>query len=482
MLTLILILIPLLTAFILFVSGKKLAKTIALIGTLIELAFTVLVLVNLKQGNVQALTFKCNWIQSLGIYFNIAIDGISMLLVLLTALLTPIIVYSSFNKEYSNSHILFGLMLLMQSALIGVFTSMDGFLFYIFWELALIPIYFICLIWGAEGRQKITFKFFIYTLFGSLFMLLALIYIYLQSPVKSFDIQVLYQSARAMGLNQQAWVLAAFVLAFAVKMPLFPFHTWQPKTYTNAPMPGVMMLGGIMSKMATFGIIRWVLPMVPQAVEQYGNYVIVLAVISIIYASCIAIVQKDFKFLIAYSSIAHVSLIAAGLFAMNAQGIQGGLIEMFSHGINTVGLFFIADIIFNRAHTTEMAKLGGIRGVNSQFAFLFLVVVLSAVALPFTTGFVGEFLLILGVFESNGIAASFAGLSIILGAIYMLRAFQLIMLGDTNSLTLHFPKLTKQEIITLVIIVILIIGIGVYPKPLLDITENSVNILLQGIK
>jgi NADH-quinone oxidoreductase subunit M len=482
MLTLILILIPLITAFILFAAGQKFAKTIALVGTLTALAFAILVLVNLKQGNIEALAFKCNWIQSLGISFSIAIDGISMLLVLLTALLTPLIVYSSFNKEYSNSHILYGLILLMQSALLGVFTSMDGFLFYIFWELALIPIYFICLVWGAEGRQKITFKFFVYTLFGSLFMLLALIYVYLQSPEKSFDIQILYQSARAMRLEQQGWVLAAFVLAFGVKMPLFPLHTWQPKTYTNAPMPGVMMLGGIMSKMATFGIIRWVLPMVPQAVEQYGNYVIVLAVVSIIYASCIAIVQKDFKYLIAYSSIAHVSLIAAGLFAMNAQGIQGGLIEMFSHGINTVGLFFVADIIFNRTHTTEMSKLGGIRGVNSQFAFLFLVVVLSAVALPFTTGFVGEFLLILGVFEGNAIAASFAGLSIILGAIYMLRAFQLMMLGETNALTLHFSKLTKQEVVTLSIIVVLIIGIGVYPKPLLDITENSVNTLLQGIK
>lgn len=482
MLTLILILIPLFTAIFLFASGQKMAKTIALIGTLVELAVSVFVLINLKQGHIEALVFKANWIYSLGISFYIAIDGISMLLVLLTTLLTPLIVFSSFNQSYKYTNIFYGLILLMQSALIGVFTSMDGFLFYIFWELALIPIYFICLYWGGEGRQKITFKFFIYTLFGSLFMLLALIYVYLQSPIKSFDIQVLYQAANALSLEQQGFVFFAFILAFAVKMPIFPFHTWQPKTYANAPMPGVMMLGGIMSKMATFGIIRWVLPMVPLAVSNYGNIIIILAVFSIVYASCVAVVQKDFKFLIAYSSIAHVSLIAAGVLAMNLQGIQGGLIEMFSHGINTVGLFFIAEIIFKRTQTTEIEKLGGIRSVNSQFAFLFLVVVLSAVALPFTTGFVGEFLLILGVFQYNAVVASFAGLSIILGAIYMLRSFQAIMLGETNSLTNNFTQLTFQEKVTLFIIVALIIAIGVYPKILLDITENSVKTLLEGIK
>ena len=482
MLTLILILIPLVASLLLMLGGAKLAKPIALGSSLAVLILSVYALISLQNGNTSALTFKCNWIQSIGISFYLTLDGISMLMVLLTAVLTPLIIYASFNKHYGNAHILYALMLIMQSALIGVFTSMDGFLFYIFWELALIPIYLICLVWGGEGRQKITFKFFIYTLFGSLFMLLALIYVYLQSPIKSFDIAVLYQSARSLPLTSQGFVFAGFVLAFAVKMPIFPFHTWQPKTYANAPMPGVMMLGGIMSKMATYGIIRWVLPMVPLAVENYGHIVIVLAVVSIIYASCIAVVQKDFKFLIAYSSIAHVSLIAAGLFAMNIQGIQGGLIEMFSHGINTVGLFFIADIIFNRTHTTEMDKLGGIRGVNSQFAFLFLIVLLSAVALPFTTGFVGEFLLILGVFEYNGIIASFAGLSIILGAIYMLRSFQIMMLGQTNALTVNFTKLTTQEKVTLTIIVVMIIAIGVYPKPMLDITEQSVKTLLEGIK
>jgi NADH-quinone oxidoreductase subunit M len=276
--------------------------------------------------------------------------------------------------------------------------------------------------------------------------------------------------------------MGAFFLAFAIKMPVFPFHTWQPSTYFAAPTPGVMLLGGVMSKMATYGLIRWVLPMVPDGVQEYGYLIIGLSVVSIIYASCIAIIQKDFKYLIAYASIAHMGLISAGIFAMNMQSLQGSMMEMLSHGINTVGLFFVYDIIYKRMHTSEMSKLGGIRGIESRFAFMFFIIVLSNVALPFTNGFIGEFLLILGVFQTNMVAASFAGLSIILGAVYMLRAYQKMMLGETNSLTSHFPKLEKQELITLSIIVILIVVMGVYPKPILDITESSIQTLLQGIQ
>jgi NADH-quinone oxidoreductase subunit M len=243
-----------------------------------------------------------------------------------------------------------------------------------------------------------------------------------------------------------------------------------------------MMLSGIMSKMATYGLIRWVLPMVPQGIEEYGYILIVLSVISILYASFISIVQKDFKYLIAYSSIAHMGLISAGIIACNAQSIQGSLMEMLSHGINTVGLFFVFDILFLRMGTSEMKQLGGIRGLDSSFAFLFFIIVLSVVALPFTNGFVGEFLLIIGLFQANPIAASFAGLSIILGVVYMFRSYQTMMLGDTNSLTAKFTKLTVQEKTTLVIIVTLIIGLGVYPKIVLGITESSVQTLLQGIQ
>ncbi len=485
MLTILLLLIPLITALALMVAGPKFSRAIALGSALIELVITIAAMVLLQQGaNPSLFIVHYNWITSLGISFSFAIDGISMLLLLLSNILMPIIVYSSFNKNYNNPHILYALMMMMLSAMIGVFTATDGFLFYITWELALIPIYFIILVWGGDNRQKITFKFFIYTLFGSLFMLLALIYVYLQIPEgdRSFDIQALYAAGRNLSVSEQGFVLAAFFLAFAVKMPIIPFHSWQPKTYYTAPTPGVMMLSGIMAKMATYGMIRWVLPMVPQGIVEYGQIGICLSVASIIYASCISIVQKDFKYLIAYASIAHIGLISAGIFSSNVQSLQGSLIEMLSHGINTVGLFIVYDIIYTRTHTSEMKKLGGIRAIDSSFAFMFFIVILSVVALPFTTGFVGEFLLILGLFTSNPIAGSIAGLSIILGVVYMFRSFQIMMLGETSHSLLHLPKLTRQEKTSLTIIVILIIGLGIYPKPILEITENSVKTLLEGIK
>ncbi|MCC6817776.1 MAG: NADH-quinone oxidoreductase subunit M [Bacteroidia bacterium] len=482
MLTLLLILIPIICSGLLFILGKNMARPIAIIGSLIELILAFVALNAHMNGQTDLLTIDQAWIASPGIRFHIAADGISMLMILLATLLMPLIIYNSFNKEYNNAHYLYGLMFMMQGSIVGSFVAMDGFLFYLFWEVALIPIYFILLIWGGDNRQKITFKFFIYTLFGSLFMLLALIYVYLQTPDRSFDIQALYQAGRQLDVVQQAWIMAAIFLAFAIKMPIVPFHTWQPNTYYTAPTPGVMMLSGIMSKMATYGMIRWILPMVPDGVQEYGYILIIISVISILYASFISMVQKDFKYLIAYASIAHMGLIAAGIIASNTQSLQGSLIEMLSHGINTIGLFIVYDIIFIRTGTTKMTKLGGIRGIDSSFAFMFFIIVLSVVALPFTNGFVGEFLLILGLFQNYPVAASFAGLSIILGVVYMFRSFQAMMLGETNSITSNLPKLNIQEKTILIAVVLMIITFGVYPKIILSITEGSIQNLLQGIQ
>lgn len=482
MLTLLLILIPFIGSIVLFLFGTKHARALAITISLIEFFAAFYTLSVLKTGNTDLLRLHVPWISTLGISCTIAMDGISMLMVLLTCTLVPLIIYASFNKNYNNNHTLFALMLFMQSAIIGSFVAMDGFLFYLFWEISLLPIFFIILMWGGDNKQKITFRFFIYTLLGSLFMLLALIYVYLQTPEKSFDIQALYRAGRALPVVEQGLVMAAFFLAFAIKMPIFPFHTWQPDTYYTSPTPGVMMLSGIMSKMATYGMIRWVLPLVPLGLHEYGNIAVVLAVISVIYASLISIVQKDYKYLIAYASIAHVGLIAAGIMSANSQSLQGAMMEMVSHGINTVGLFFVYDIIFLRTGTSEMKKLGGIRGIDGRFAFMFFIIILSVVALPFTNGFVGEFLLILGIFQANPFAAGVAGLSIILGVIYMFRSFQTMMLGDTNPLTLNLPKMERQETVTLFIIIVLIISLGVYPKPALEITESSIQILLQSIK
>lgn len=483
MITIALIFFPLIAAILLLLVNAERAKNIALFAAVIEFGISIFAVTQFQHtANVQ---FEASipWVRSLGISFHVGMDGISLLLVLLTTFLVPLIILASFKNEYKNSKTFYALILSMQMALIGVFVSLDGFLFYVFWELALIPIYFICLLWGGENRAKITFKFFVYTLAGSLLMLLGLIFLYQHTEgPHTFDIEELYRAGQSLDATQQGYVFIALFMAFAIKMPIFPFHTWQPDTYTTAPTSGTMMLSGIMLKMGTYGLIRWLLPVVPLGLEQWGHLVLVLSVIGIVYASCIAIVQKDIKRLIAYSSIAHVGLISAGILAVNVQGVQGAMIQMLSHGVNVVGLFFIVDIIQQRTNTREIAALGGIRNVNPQFAVLFLIVLLGSVALPLTNGFIGEFLLLNGVYQYSAGLAAFAGLSVILGAVYMLRSYQTIMLGETNPVTAAFTPLTGNEKAVLVIVCGAIITFGVYPKPLLDIAEPSVIKLVEGVQ
>ncbi len=475
MITTLLIFFPLIASLLLLlVKGQQQIKNIALGAAIIEFAISVVALIQFQHNaNVQ---FELNyaWIKSLGINFHVGIDGISMLLVLLTTFLVPVIILTSLKTEYKNPAAFYALILAMQMALIGVFISLDGFLFYVFWELALIPIYFICLLWGGENRAKITFKFFVYTLAGSLLMLAGLIYLYQHTANHTFDINALYAAGQSLDVLHQGYVFWAMFMAFAIKMPVFPFHTWQPDTYVTAPTQGTMLLSGIMLKMGTYGVIRWLLPIAPLGVAEWAHFAIMLAAIGIIYASCIAIAQKDFKRLIAYSSIAHVGLIAAGILAGNVQGVQGSMIQMLSHGVNVVGLFFIVDMIQSRYNTRELSALGGIRNVAPQFSVFFLIILLGSVALPLTNGFIGEFLLLNGVYQYSPWIAAFAGLSVILGAVYMLRSYQSIMLGETNNLTSTFTPLTGNEKTVLIIICAAILVFGVYPKPLLDIAEPSV--------
>ncbi|MBI3501853.1 MAG: NADH-quinone oxidoreductase subunit M [Bacteroidetes bacterium] len=475
---------PLLASLLVWIFNSEQVKKVALGFSVIQLALAVYAFTKFKINADAQLMVDLVWIKSLGIHFKVAMDGISLLLVLLTNVLVPLIIFSSFNREIKNQNVFYALILLMQSALVGVFTAQDGFLFYIFWELALIPIWFICLLWGGENRARITFKFFVYTLTGSLLMLVGLIYVYLQTDnvilesgqavARTFDIHALYVAGANLSSSEQTWIFWAMFIALAIKMPVFPFHTWQPDTYVVAPTQGTMLLSGIMLKMGTYGLIRWLLPLVPNGVQHWGNTAMILSIIGILYASIIAIQQKDFKRLIAYSSIAHVGLISAGIFSLTAQGIQGGIMQMLAHGINVVGLFFVADILFNRTKTNEISQLGGIRNIAPRFATGFMIVMLGSVALPITNGFVGEFLLLNGIYQYNAWFAAFAGLTVILGAVYMLRSYQRTMLGETNSLTSTFTDLSASEKIVFGTIVILIIAMGVYPKPLLDIAEPAV--------
>lgn len=486
MLTVLLIFFPLLSAAVVFFLNGKFARNFTLAVASIEFVFSLVAFIIYKQEPTSIyLNFNYPWINFFGINFSVAIDGLSLLMILLTTFLVPLIILSSFNNIYKNSQQFYGLILVMQMALIGVFVANDGFLFYVFWELALIPIYFICLLWGGENRAAITFKFFIYTLFGSLFMLVGLIFLYSHSNVagaKSWAIHDLYAAGRSLSEYQQGGVFWLIFIAFAIKMPIFPFHTWQPDTYVNSPTQGTMLLSGIMLKMGTFGLIKWLLPIVPLGIDIWAPTAINLSVIGIVYASCIAIYQKDFKRLIAYSSIAHVGLISAGILSLNQQGLQGAIMQMLAHGVNVVGLFFIADILMRHTGTRDINKLGGIRNLNGSFSTLFLIIVLGAVALPLTNGFVGEFLLINGLYQVGPYMAAIAGLTVILGAVYMLRSYQKIMLGEPAGFSINFRPLASSEKLLLTIICFVIIAFGIYPKPLNDIAEAAVKNILLTIK
>lgn len=476
---LLLIFLPLIGALVTsFLKGSS-AKISALIFSLASLTLTLFLLSKfVPDATVQ---FKVNfpWIAQLGINFHAGIDGISMITVILTNVLMPLIVLASFTHDYKNPNAFYALILFMQSGLLLVFTALDGFLFYIGWEAALIPIYFICAMWGGKDRIKVNMKFFVYTIAGSLFMLLGIIYLYLQNPAKNFDINAFY--ALNLDSNQQGWLFWAFFVAFAIKMPVFPFHTWQPNTYTEAPATGTMLLSGIMLKMGIYGVIRWLLPVVPQGVSDWANVALLLSVIGIVYASIIAFTQKNAKRLIAYSSIAHVGLISAGIFTLNVQGMQGVMVQMLSHGLNVIGLFFVLDIVYSRSKTNKIEELGGLAKVAPQLAITFLIILLGTVALPGTNGFVGEFLLLYSVYTYNIWFGAVAGLTIIFGAVYMLRMYQKIMLGSTNNLTIGFSDIKRTEKIVLYSICILVIVMGVYPKPILQISEASVQHLLQQI-
>lgn len=478
--TILLLFLPLLGSLVIFGFKPATVKYWALIVSLTELVISVIIALQFVKTDAVQFATDIAWVASMGLHFSIGIDGISLLLVLLTTVLVPLIILSSFQNEYRSPSTFYGLILLMQMALIGVFIAQDGLLFYLFWEIALIPIYFICLIWGGEDRGRITLKFFIYTLAGSLFMLVGLIYLYYNTPAPhSFGLRALYDAGRSLSSYEQSLIFWAMFVAFAIKMPIFPFHTWQPDTYTVAPVQGTMLLSGIMLKMGIYGMIRWLIPVVPLGVHAWGHTAIVISIVGIIYASCIAIVQKDFKRLIAYSSIAHVGLIAAGAMTLNPIGIQGAMIQMLSHGIIVVALFYLIEIIFDRTQTRTLSSLGGIRNVAPLLAVVFVIVMLGSVALPLTSGFVGEFLLINAIFQYQFLLGGIAGLTIILGAVYMLRTFQQSMSGDVNDKTKGFTDLTLHEKLVLYPVVVLIVLIGVYPSPILEISESAVKNLLE---
>lgn len=470
------LIILLVGAFATFLAGDKLASKVALFFGLAAAGASIVLLNHYNLG--ENISFINQWITQPNISFALKADGLSMSMLLLTTVLTPIIIFSSFGNDYKNSKSFYALILFMAFAMAGTFLASDGLLYYIFWELALIPIYFIALIWGngdTEERKKAVVKFFIYTLAGSLFMLVAFIYMYQKAG--SLLLEDLYKLN--LSATEQLWIFLAFFLAYAIKIPLIPFHTWQANVYQKAPTVGTMLLSGIMLKMGLYSVIRWQLPLAPLAAKEYMYIFIGLGIAGVIYGSIVALKQKDLKKLLAYSSLAHVGLIAAGTYTLTLDGLRGAVLQMIAHGFVVVGLFYAAEIIFRRYETRAIVEMGGIRTQSPKFTSMFLILVLASVALPTTFNFIGEFTVLYSLSQINIWFAILGGTTIILGAYYMLKMFQHAMLGETN--TKAFADVTINEGITLVLIIGVLFFFGMYPKPITDLITPSLEEILTQI-
>lgn len=476
MITVLLVLVPLITGLATFLMKGKTSRGWALVSAIVTLVIAAGCVLTF-QTDPGSLTVDVPWITQLGARFSFGLDGVGTMMVLLTAISYVVVLLSSWKRELAKPQQFYGLMLLMQAGLMGVFISFDALLFYAFWELVIIPAYFLSSIWGGKKRIPVTFKFFVYTFFGSLLMLIGIIYLYFQTPgAHSFSWEA-FKSLR-LDETQQSWLFWLFFVAFAIKMPVFPFHTWQPDTYEQSPTPVTMILSAVMVKMGLVGVVRWVLPVLPDGAAYWGHFVMILCIIGIVYASCIALVQTDLKRLFAYSSIAHMGLMSAVIFSGTVVGTQGVLIQMFNHGIIILGLWVVVEAIEEKLGTRDINQLGGLATKAPRLAIAFVLVCLGNIGLPLTSGFIGEFMMFAGLYQYNAWMMFFAGLAIILVAIYTLRMLQKVLFGETNALTEKVIDLRANEWLALAVVIVLILAVGIYPKPVLDILQHTTHALL----
>jgi len=480
MIAVLLILVPLLTGLAaFFIKNERSVRSWALFSSLVTLVISLLGLAVLKDAKY--LAFQAEWMDALNSSFSVKLDGLGQVLCLLNAVAFPIILIATWRSQYKNAHNFFALMLLTQAGMMGVFLAMDALLFYFFWELALIPAYFLCSQWGGPKRIQVTFKFFIYTFIGSLLMLVGLLYIYFHTKDNSFSIDSFYSAT--LSDKEQTWLFWLLFIAFAIKMPIFPFHTWQPDTYEQSPTATTMVLSGVMVKMGVFGLLRWLLPVLPLASYSWGDVVSSMAVIGMIYASLIAIKQDDLKRLVAYSSIAHIGLMCVAIFSENKSGMQGVMIQMFNHGINIIGMWIVVELIERQFGTRKISELGGLAQKAPAMAIFLVIIALANIALPLTNAFAGEFLMFNGIFGSivtkyNVWFTVLAGLSIIFAAIYTLNMIRKVFYGESNTLTSAAQDITLNEKLVLGVIVVLIFWLGVYPQSLLGITDGITDTIL----
>lgn len=428
---------------------------------------------------------KVPWIKEYGITYHVGIDGISLFLVLLTTLLSVIAVLACWADIQKKVKEFMICLLFLETGMIGVFISLDLFLFYCFWEVMLIPMYLLIGIWGSPDRRiYAAVKFFIYTMFGSLLMLVAILYLYFyngaETGVYTFDLLELYKLS--IPYNLQIWLFLAFALAFAIKVPMFPFHTWLPDAHTEAPTVGSVLLAAVLLKMGTYGFLRFNLPLFPEASLDFIPLISILAIIGIIYGALVAMVQKDVKRLVAFSSVSHLGFVMLGLFTFTVQGISGGILQMLNHGFSTGALFLIVGMIYERRHTRLIEEFGGLSKVMPIYATFFMIVTLSSIGLPGLNGFVGEFLILLGTFKVNVIYAVFAATGVILSAVYMLWMFQRVMFGElVKEENKRLKDLSLREVVVLIPIILFIIQIGIYPRPYLLKMEPTVKNLIATV-
>jgi NADH-quinone oxidoreductase subunit M len=467
-------------------ANSRLVRNIALLISVLVFAETIALWTGFDPASAEfQFVERHDWIPAFGIHYFVGVDGISLLLLVLTGFLTPLALLASWESVHKKMRTFCVFVLLLESAMLGVFVSLDLFLFYVFWDAMLVPMYFLIGIWGYDRRIYAAVKFILYTMAGSVLMLVAIITLAslnrASTGTYSFDLLQLY--TLRIPLAVQFWGFLAFALAFAIKVPLFPFHTWLPDAHVEAPTAGSVILAGVLLKMGTYGLVRFAFPLFPAAAAAFSPYLALLAVIGIVYGALVAMVQPDMKKLVAYSSVSHLGFVVLGIAAMNMQGVQGAVYQMLNHGVSTGGLFLIVGMLSDRRHTRLISEYGGLKKVMPHLVAVFLIVTLSSIGLPGLNGFVGEFLILLGAFRWSPRAAAVAATGVILSATYMLWMFQRVNYGRLeNEKNASLPDLTPREWLVLVPIVAATILMGVVPNLFLRPMEPSIERLLTQVR